>query len=143
MAYRFTDSVPYLLNRAGVRLGERFTRRLEPYDISLPMYRVLAVLRQTGTQTLGDLSELVSVELSTLSRMVGILVKRDLVTRERPPENARIVLINVTDQGGQMADQLMQIAMHFEDTVVANLDREEVQALKALLRQINQRVDKL
>lgn len=143
MRYRFTDSVPYMLNRAGVRLGERFTRRLEPYDVTLPMYRVLAVLRQSGTKTLGELSELVSIELSTLSRLVGILVRRNLVSRERPPENARIVLIDVTEAGGTLADQLMKIAMHFEDTVVADLEQSEIQAFKTLLRQINQQVDKL
>ena len=52
MPYRFTESVPYLLNRAGVSVAERFTRRLEDYAVTLPMYRVLAVLRQTGTSCL-------------------------------------------------------------------------------------------
>ncbi|MGO4852793.1 MarR family winged helix-turn-helix transcriptional regulator [Phaeovulum sp. W22_SRMD_FR3] len=143
MSYRFTDSVPYLLNRAGVRIAERFSRRLEAHDVSLPMYRVLAVLRQSGTHTLGELSELVSVELSTLSRMIGLLAKRDLVSRVRPPENARIVLIDLTDAGRDLADRLMPIARHFEDTVLSNLAEDQVQTIKVLLRQINQKVDTL
>lgn len=143
MVYRFTDSVPYLLNRAGVALGERFTRRIASYGVTLPMYRVLAVLRQSGTKTLGDLSELVSVELSTLSRLISLMVKRGLVTRIRPPENARIVLIDVTPKGADLADELMQIAMHFEDTLISNLDKDQVDILKRLLCQINQQVEKL
>lgn len=143
MVYRFTDSVPYLLNRAGVAVGERFTRRIASYGVTLPMYRVLAVLRQSGTKTLGELSELVSVELSTLSRLIGLLVKRGLVTRVRPPENARIVLIDVTAQGANLADELMQIAMHFEDTLISDLDKDQVKFLKALLRQLNQQVETL
>ncbi|MEE4014813.1 MarR family transcriptional regulator [Roseibium sp. FZY0029] len=143
MVYRFTDSVPYLLNRAGVALGERFTRRIASYGVTLPMYRVLAVLRQSGTKTLGDLSELVSVELSTLSRLISLMVKRGLVTRIRPPENARIVLIDVTPKGADLADELMQIAMHFEDTLISNLDKDQVDILKTLLCQINQQVEKL
>lgn len=143
MTYRFTDSVPYLLNRAGVGVAERFTRRLEDYEITLPMYRVLAVLRQSGTHTLGELSELVSVELSTLSRLIGVMVKRDLVSRVRPPENARIVLIDITESGKKMADRLMVIASHFEQTAVATLDDEQIKTLKALLLQINKQIDTL
>ncbi|WP_233517165.1 MarR family winged helix-turn-helix transcriptional regulator [Pseudotabrizicola alkalilacus] len=143
MPYRFTESVPYLLNRAGVSVAERFTRRLEEYEVSLPMYRVLAVLRQTGTHTLGELSAMVSVEMSTLSRLIGAMAKRDLVTRDRPQDNARIVLIDLTDGGRAMADKLMPIATHFEDTLVSNLDPAQVETLKSLLRQVNQQVEKL
>jgi DNA-binding MarR family transcriptional regulator len=143
MPYRFTESVPYLLNRAGVSVAERFTRRLEDYEVSLPMYRVLAVLRQTGTHTLGELSAMVSVELSTLSRLIGTMAKRNLVTRDRPQDNARIVLIDLTEGGQALADKLMPIARHFEDTLVSNLDPVQIEALKSLLRQVNQQVEKL
>lgn len=63
-------------------MAERFTRSLDEYHVTLPMYLVLAVLRQTGTHTLGDLSAMLSVELSTLSRLIGTMAKRDLVTRD-------------------------------------------------------------
>ncbi|HCP76840.1 MAG TPA: MarR family transcriptional regulator, partial [Pusillimonas sp.] len=46
MKYRFTTSFPYLLNRVGVRMGELFSKRLLEYELTLPMYRVMAVLRQ-------------------------------------------------------------------------------------------------
>jgi len=143
MPYRFTDSVPYLLNRVGVSVAERFTRRLEQHDVTLPMYRVLAVLRQTGTHTLGELSGMVSVELSTLSRLIGNMVRRGLVTRIRPESNARIVEIDLTPEGAAMADRLMPIATLFEDTLIAELDPAQVEALKVLLRHLNRQVDTL
>ena len=51
--YRLTESFPYLVNRVGVRVGEVFSRRLEAYDVTLPMYRVMAALRMQGDQRLG------------------------------------------------------------------------------------------
>lgn len=143
MPYRFTDSVPYLLNRVGVSVAERFTRRLEQHDVTLPMYRILAVLRQTGTHTLGELSGMVSVELSTLSRLIGNMVRRGLVTRIRPESNARIVEIDLTPEGAAMADRLMPIATLFEDTLIAELDPAQVEALKVLLRHLNKQVETL
>src|SRR5579859_989617 len=42
--YKLTESVPYLLNRVGVRMGELFSRRIASHGVSLPMYRVMAAL---------------------------------------------------------------------------------------------------
>ena len=54
--YRLTNSFPYLLNRVGVQMGELFSRRIAGYGVTLPMYRVMAALWETGDQRLGDLA---------------------------------------------------------------------------------------
>lgn len=143
MSYKFTDSVPYLINRAGVGIGNRFTLRIREHGITLPMYRVLAVLRQDGPRTLGDLSAMVSKEQSTLSRLIGQLEDKALVTRERPRDNARIVRIDLTPAGARMADELMPIAIHFERTVTEGLSAEEIATLKRMLRDLYARIDDL
>jgi len=134
IVYRFTDSVPYLLARAGALTAECFSRRLAAHGISLQMYRVLAVLRQTGTHTLRELSELVSVELSTLSRLVGVMVRRGLVTRTRPAENGRIVIIALTETGREVAETLMPVAAEIEALLVHDLGPEQIRELKTVLR---------
>lgn len=143
MAYTFTNSVPYLINRAGAAVGNRFTHRIADRGITLPMYRSLAVLRQTGTKTLGELSAMVSKEQSTLSRIVGQMEDLGLVTRVRPKENARIVLIDLTPDGAQLADELMPIAIHFEETLTKGLDASEVTELKRLLKHVYANIDDL
>lgn len=140
MDYWFTDSLPYLLNRVGVALGETFSKRIAPYEVTLPMYRVLAILRQTGPKSLGDLAALVTVEMSTLSRMVGTMAKAGHVTRIRPPENGRVVSIEITPKGAALADELMKIAMQFEQTILGSMDDRAAAELKALMRQIGNRV---
>src|ERR1700738_1481423 len=72
--YRLTEAFPYLVTRVGVRMGELISRRLDRYGSTLPMYRVMAALWQRGGQRLGDLSEMTTVEISTLSRLVGGLL---------------------------------------------------------------------
>lgn len=143
MAYSFINSVPYLINRAGVSVGNRFAQRIADRGISLPMYRALAVLRQTGTKTLGELSVMVSKEQSTLSRIVGQMEDLGLVTRVRPKENARIVLIDLTEDGARLAEELMPIAIHFEETLTHGLTEKEVQDLKRMLKQVYANIDNL
>lgn len=140
VSYQFTDSVPYLLNWVGVRLGERFSLRLASYDITLPMYRVLATLRQDESKTLTELSDMVSVEISTLSRLVGLLVRRNLVSRVRPADNARIVRITLTPKGEELAEELMPIAAMFEKTAIEGLDPAEVKLFKSILRHIGRNI---
>src|SRR5690606_4267899 len=110
----FTTSFPYLLNRVGVRMGELFSQRLVEHQLTLPMYRVLAVLRQEGAQRLSDLSEMVTVEVSTLSRLITTMQKRELLSRVRPEHNGRTVSIALTKTGEVLVDKLMPIAAQFE-----------------------------
>lgn len=141
MNYKVTDSVPYLINRAGVALGNRFSARLRAHGLTLPMYRVLAVLRQDGAKTLGELSAMVSKEQSTLSRLIGQMEEKGLVTRERPRDNARIVQIDLTPAGAALAGELMPEAIRIEATITKGMSRTEVDGLKRMLRTIYARID--
>lgn len=143
MTYRFTSSLPYLLNRVGGRMGELFSRRLAAYELTLPMYRVLAVLRQEGPQRLGDLSSLVSVELSTLSRLVTTMRRRDLVLRTRPEDNGRTVRIAIAGDGDRLVEMLMPLAAQFESVGTSTFSDKEVAWLKDAVRQIYHNLDAL
>lgn len=141
--YELTKSIPYLLNRAGVRMGALFSKLIEPFNLTLPMYRVLASLRENPGQKLSDLAETTVVELSTMSRMIGTLVSAGLVTRERLPNNERTVSINLTKQGLEVADLLIKEAIHYEDVAVRNLAKADVEKLRFLLNEIHDLLDVL
>lgn len=133
---RFTDSLPYLLNRVGARMGDLFSRELATHDLTLPMYRVLAALSERGDQRLTDLSGMTTVELTTLSRLVAVMQARRLVSRQRPDDNLRTVRIALTATGRTLASKLMPRAAHYEDVAMRGLDANGVTALKANLATI-------
>jgi hypothetical protein len=47
-SFALADFVPYLLNRAGVRIGLAFARDIEPLGVTLPLWRVMAALWEKG-----------------------------------------------------------------------------------------------
>lgn len=143
MPYRFTTSFPYLLNRVGVRMGELFSRRLAEYELTVPMYRAMAALKQEGPQRLGDLSAMIAVEMSTLSRLITTLKRRGLVSRTRPEDNGRTVRIDLTQAGDALVSKLMPVAAHFETVGTSTFSAKEVEWLKAALRQIHQNLEVL
>jgi DNA-binding MarR family transcriptional regulator len=136
--YRLSNSFPYLLNRVGVRMGELFSRRIAPLDVTLPMYRVMAALWENGDQRLSDLATVTTIEISTLSRLIGDMKRRGLVSRSRLEDNGRTVAINLTAKGKLLLEELMPIAVHFEEVAVSNYSEAEISRLKIVFREIYQ-----
>lgn len=141
--YKLTTSMPFLLARLGVRMGSLFGQRLAAYDLTLPMYRVLAALSERPDQKLGELSAMTTVELSTMSRLVGEMVTRKLVSRHRQPSNERSVQINLTERGIEMATLLRQEAEHYEEVAVSTLEATEIDRLKQTLTRMYDSLDVL
>jgi DNA-binding MarR family transcriptional regulator len=134
--YRLTNSFPYLLNRVGVQMGELFSRRIAGYGVTLPMYRVMAALWETSDQRLGDLAVMTTIEISTLSRLVGEMKRRGLVTRARLKDNGRTVAINLTPKGRTLVEELIPIAIHFEEVAVRDFASKNISDLKTILAEI-------
>lgn len=143
MTYKFTTSFPYLLNRVGVRMGERFSQRLDEYQLTLPMYRVMAALRQEGAQRLSDLSDMVTVEVSTLSRLISTMQRKELLSRVRLEHDGRTVSIALTSNGEKLVDKLMPLAAHFEAVGVKTFSSKEIAWLKQALKQIHDNLQEL
>ena len=141
--YKLTDSFPYLLNRVGVRMGELFSRRIAEYGVTLPMYRIMAALWEIPDQRLNDLSDMTTVELSTLSRLIGTMGKMKLVSRSRLENNARTVAIRLTREGEKLVAELMPIAQHFEDVAVSRLSSANVKMLKKTLADVYTSLDSI
>jgi DNA-binding MarR family transcriptional regulator len=141
--YRLSDAFPYLLNRVGVRMGELFSRRLEPYGVTLPMYRVMATLWENGDRRLGELSDVTSVELSTLSRLVGAMTRKGLVSRRRPNANARTVAINLTAKGRVLVEELIPLATLHEEVGLRSFSPDKIAELKRDLVSVFQNLAEL
>ena len=141
--YRFTDSLPYLLNRVGVRMGELFANELAADQLTVPMYRVLAALSEADHQRLTDLSAMTTVEMTTLSRLVAAMEKRRLLTRRRPGDNLRTVQISLTKAGRDLAARLSPRAAHYERVGLKNLDAKAVGDLKAALTTVYGNLDEI
>jgi DNA-binding MarR family transcriptional regulator len=141
--YRLTNSFPYIVRRLGLRIGELFDRAVSGFGVDVSMYRVMAALAEEDRQQLGRLSDVTTIEMSTLSRLVGAMVAKGLLTRRRPRGNGRIVEISLSAKGRRLALQLMPIAAHFEAVAIGGLGAAEIGRLKAQLEAAYRNLDVL
>jgi DNA-binding MarR family transcriptional regulator len=135
-AIALAQFLPYLLNRAGVKIGLAFGRDVKSLNVSLPMWRVMIALWESGDQRLGELAERTSIDISTLSRLLVGLQRRQFIGRRRSGLDGRALSVSLTEKGRAMTEQIIPIAKHYEDVATRGLDEAEVRRLKRMLVQL-------
>jgi DNA-binding MarR family transcriptional regulator len=131
------DYLPYLVNRVGTIIAEHFgAETLAPHQLSIVMWRVMAVLASTGGQRQIDLADLTSIDSSTLSRIVTRLVRLGLVTRTRSTSSNREVAVALSAKGNALVARLIPLARQIEAEASAGLSADEVAVLKRGLRRM-------
>jgi DNA-binding MarR family transcriptional regulator len=130
------DYLPYLLNRAGARLAEGFSAEARALGVTLPEWRVLAVLRERPGRPMGDLAEATSIEGSTLTRVVDRLARRGLVQRTVAAQDKRVVTLDPTAEGRALTVRLLPLALRYEARALKGFTEAEAATLKTLLRRV-------
>jgi len=130
------DFLPYLLNRAGLRIGLMFSRDIEHFEVTLPMWRVMIELWHNGDHRLGELSERTSIDLSTLSRLLVAMQRKHLIVRRRSGLDGRALSLTLTERGLELTEQIVPYALHYEDVAMRGLTDPEVKQLKQLLKKV-------
>ena len=135
--------LPYLVNRAGVRLAVNFDRDIRAHGVAVQEWRVLAALAAHGGQRLSDLALLTSIDLSTLSRLVGRMATSGLVTRGRSAGDKREVLVAPTALGKRTTRAILPTARRYERIALAGIGDDEAALLKRLLDRVYANLDAL
>jgi DNA-binding MarR family transcriptional regulator len=130
------DFLPYLLNRAGLRVGLMFSRDIEPFDVTLPMWRVLIELWHNGDHRLGELAERTSIDVSTLSRLLVTMQRRNLIVRRRSGLDGRALSLSLTPRGLALAEKIVPFALHYEHVAMDGMSDREVATFKDLLKRV-------
>jgi DNA-binding MarR family transcriptional regulator len=128
--------VPYLLRRITDTLIERFTAGLAPYGITLPMWRVLAVLHRRGPTRFTVLASQTLIEPPTLSRLVAALRTKSLITKTSSDVDARGVLFAATKKGLEIVERVTPHALAIETETMAGLTEDEAEMFRRLVRRV-------
>lgn len=125
--------LPYLVNRVGQRFISDITPVLSEAGVDIQSWRVLIALYQRGAQTVGALSDLTSINFSTLSRVLGRMEKKDLVRRVRDAEDARSFTVELTANGKSVTETILPQAAALEAKVTGDFSEAELAMLRQLL----------
>jgi MarR family transcriptional regulator, organic hydroperoxide resistance regulator len=128
--------LPYLINRAGARLAVAFGQELRRHGVTLQEWRVMAALAAQGAQRLSDLAALTSIELSTLSRLIGRMQRSGLLSRDRANGDRREISLKLTAKGTRLTRTIILTAKQYERLSLRGISKAEEAQLKRLLVQV-------
>ena len=106
------------------------------YDLTAQQYNALRLLRAVSPETLPTLTlagRLIS-RAPDITRLLDHLVKRELILRERKPENRRVVRVGITPTGVALLDQIHEEVRSVNDRQLGHLPADKLRQLVELLK---------
>jgi len=110
---------------------------------SLSDFGVLEVLLHKGSLPVNAIGEKVLLTSGSITTAVQRLEKKGLVRRERSGEDARVVLVHLTEAGRSLIESAFTAHAAELDQLFAVLDDSERSAFAELMRKLGQRAESL
>jgi MarR family transcriptional regulator, organic hydroperoxide resistance regulator len=136
LEYHQDQHIPHLMNRAAAAMYSKFAAQF-PRHMTVPMWRVLAMLYERGEQRQVDISRLTFMEPSSISRMITGLVRQGLVSRARSQTSNREVTVKLTPKGRTTVTGFIPVTSQHEDLMTKGLSRTDLVVLRRCLTQIH------
>ena len=85
---------------------------------------------------MGDLSELTSINFSTLSRVLDRMEDRNLARRQRGADDARSFTVILTSKGKAVTEKILPYAKDLEVLATSDFTEAELNKLRELLSKL-------
>lgn len=131
------DVLTFKLNRL-VMINEREGHRWSgvSFDLSLNEWRVLAVIQAKAPVRAGDVSALLLMDKSQLSRLIKDLLEKRFIKSKPDANDARAVVLTLTSKGIAVYDDMLAEVIRQNEQVFAPLSAEEVALLDDMLNRL-------
>jgi len=136
--------VPYTLSVLSNRVSDAIARHYsERFGLSIPEWRVMAVLGQTPGLSASDVASRTAMDKVQVSRAVANLLRRKRVARTGDEKDGRVSRLSLTRQGAAIYDEIVPLALHLEEVLLGALSLQERRDLESLMRKLTDRVNRL
>lgn len=129
------EDLAQLKERLASLSPESAAGRAADYDL---FYRASSALYQKKAMTMGQLSETLSIPLSTATRIVNWLVESGYAERFRHPQDRRVVRVALTEVGQQLFQEIDSFVKQRIEAILSQMTPEERESLVPILRKLVQ-----
>ncbi|MEH6945011.1 MarR family winged helix-turn-helix transcriptional regulator [Bacillus sp. JJ722] len=112
------------------------------HDISLVQSHILYEIEHQYYPSIQEVAETLGTDITTFSRQVQSLVKMGLVSKTLDPNDRRITILSLTEEGKKVADDIEQQMNQYLDDVFANMSQEEKEMVVCSIQLLNKSMAK-
>lgn len=131
------DFLPYRLsilsNTVSSTIASTYDKR---FKLSIPEWRVIAVLGRFPGLSAVEVAERTLMDKVAVSRAVSKLLKSGRVDRQFADADRRRSILNLTDEGRRVHDEIAPLALKFEEDLLHGLDENEIHTLNVLTERL-------
>ncbi|RMB08467.1 MarR family winged helix-turn-helix transcriptional regulator [Eilatimonas milleporae] len=133
-ALTLASFLPYRLsvlsNRVSRAIADRYEAR---FQISLPEWRVMAVLGDTPDLSAADVAERTAMDKVAVSRAVARLLQSGRLIRHFAADDRRRSVLSLSAEGYAVYRRIVPLALAYEQEILAKLSMDERETLDRLL----------
>lgn len=136
MSFDLSAFLPYQLAVASSRVSKAFAERYRAeFGLTIPEWRVLAHLAQSGSVSVREIHARVDMDKSKVSRAAARLEAAGLIEKRDNPEDRRLLDMRLTDKGQEMMARIVPVADAFQAEIITKL-AQDGPAFRAALRKL-------
>lgn len=111
--------------------------------ISQSRLELLTLLYQVDEISQSDLQKKVNIDGAAITRHVKQLENKGMVSRRRKPEDNRITLVKLSNQGRERIESYKKEKERFMEEMLVNISTEERNVLLHLLSQMKKNIENI
>jgi DNA-binding MarR family transcriptional regulator len=129
MPYRLS----VLSNTVSTTVARAYDKR---FKVSIPEWRVIAILGRFPGLSAVEVAERTMMDKVAVSRAVTKLIKKGRIDRQFADADKRRSILNLTEEGRKLHDEIAELALGFESDLLAGLSPEELEQLNAVMEKL-------
>ena len=136
--------LPYQLSLASNAVSGRIAMEYrQRWGLSIPEWRVMAVLGDAGAVTQRDLTKRTLMDKVAVNRACKVLEERGLAARTPNEQDGRSHLLDLTDAGRAMHAEIMPLALQMERQMFDGFSSDDLDLFRALLERVRETAEDL
>ncbi len=139
---KLENFLPYQLavlsNTVSTTVARAYDKR---FKVSIPEWRVIAVLGRFPGLSAVEVAERTLMDKVAVSRAVTKLIKNGRIDREFADADRRRSILNLSEDGKKLHDEIAQVALRFERDLVEGFSEEEMKNLTNIMERLMARAN--
>jgi DNA-binding MarR family transcriptional regulator len=131
--YQAESSTGYLVNKLAQAVTREIDRRMVDLGLTDAQWKPLLLLRQGNCSTAADLSRMACHDTGAVTRLLDRLEAKALIRRLRSAEDRRVINLELTPEGEQVAAEVPKILANLANEVLAGFSLDEFELFRNLL----------
>lgn len=141
MFFNLDKCVGHVSENACKQITEAFGRRLKDSGVTRLQWIAMYYIDRDSGIAQKDLAERIQVTESSIGRLIDRMERDGFVRRERSNTDRRVILLQLTDKGNRVFQELLPLGVQFNNTLTEGISDEDLiiyeRVLHRMLTNIN------